>query len=443
MLRVICMVESTEPIILCIASFFKGNKFIRECWRQDLPTVLLTREKLLTEAWERDCLEGLFAVPGEGNAQSYLMAATQIARHRRISRVVALEEYDVVTAAYIREHLCLPGIGSTAAKHFQDKLAMRVQAQNLGIPQPPFVSLVNCQSVGRFMEEIQPPWMLKPRVGASSMGIRKLHTPEEVWRAISELDQRENFHEQSPFYLLEKHVPGDVYHVDSLVDEGEILFANVERYGAPPFDIAHFGGVTTSHSIPHDSAERNSLIMLNEKLLRSLRFEPGVTHAEFIHCAGSRQQEISAGPQASQDRAAVQNKDDAGFYFLEVAARVGGAYTAETVEAATGIDLWREWARIELASPARPYSLPKVCNQHSGIAVALARQEHPDTSRYTDPEIVYRVQKPWHVGLIVRSADYSRIRHLLSDYVRRFNEDFTAFCPAEETPEYYLRHQSA
>lgn len=57
---------------------------------------------------------------------------------------------------------------------------------------------------------------------------------------------------------------------------------------------------------------------------------------------------------------------------------------------------------------------------------------------YTDPEIVYRVCKPWHVGLIVRSPDYERVVDLLARYARRFSEDFTAVAPAEETPEQHL-----
>ena len=418
------MFDPSEPVILCIASFFKGNEFIRECRRQGVPTVLLTREKLLEAAWARECIDGFFAVPGEANVRSYLLAATNVARYCRILRVVALEEYDVATAAHIREHLCIPGMDSTSAMRFQDKLVMRFHAESFGTPQPAFVSLINYQSLAKFMGEVEPPWMLKPRIGASSMGIRKVHTAEEVWRAVEELDRRENYYEQSPYYLLEQHVTGDVYHVDSLVHEGKVVFANVERYGVPPFEVAHFGGVTTSQRIPCDAVERAGLLELNEKLLHDFHFQHGVTHAEYIHPAHT--QTTGSAP--------------LDFCFLEVAARVGGAYTAETIEAATGIELWREWARIELSSPGRPYVPPQTRNDYSGIAIALARQEHPDTSGYTDPEIVYRVQKPWHVGLIVCSRNHDRVQQLLAEYVQRFNQEFTAFCPAEETPEYYLKN---
>lgn len=199
-----------------------------------------------------------------------------------------------------------------------------------------------------------------------------------------------------------------------------MLFASVERYGAPPFEVSHFGGVPVSYFVKHGSQEQRALLALNEKLLKGFGFEQGVTHAEFIRPADLAQ------PESDQ------------FIFLEVAARVGGAYTADTIEAATGINLWREWARIELATPERPYILPPVRNEYAGIALSLARQENPCTCRYDDPEIVYRVRKPWHVGLIVRSPDQGRVISLLTEYARRFSEDFTAVAPAEERAEQHL-----
>src|SRR5690349_21989055 len=137
------MTNSKTPTILCIASFFKGNDFIRESKRRGAGVVLLTREKLLGAEWARDSLDDLIAIPGKTSVQSYLAAATYVARRRRVVRVVALEEYDIVTAAHIREHLCVPGMGTTTARSFQDKLAMRCKADEAGIQQPKFVSLVN------------------------------------------------------------------------------------------------------------------------------------------------------------------------------------------------------------------------------------------------------------------------------------------------------------
>jgi biotin carboxylase len=411
------MTDSKAPTIICVASFFKGNDFIRECKRLGAAVVLLTREKLLEAGWARESLDDLIAIPGKTSVQSYLAAASYVARQRRVSHVVALEEYDIVTAAHIREHLCVSGMGTTTARCFQDKLAMRCKANEIAIPQPGFVSLVNYEVIDEFMKRTSPPWMLKPRIGASSMGMKKLHDPEAVWRAIADLDAREAFHERSDFHLLEQFIPGDVYHVDSLVVASKVVFTSVERYGLPPFEVSHSGGVPISYSVKHGSQEQRALFAVNKKLLKGFGIEHGVTHAEFIRPA-----------QHESDR----------FIFLEVAARVGGAYTADTIEAATGINFWREWARIELATPERPYVLPSIRKEYAGIAVSLARQETPCTANYDDLEIVYRVRKPWHVGLIVRSPDQERVINLLTEYARRFNEDFTAVAPAEERADQHL-----
>ena len=120
--------------------------------------------------------------------------------------------------------------------------------------------------------------------------------------------------------------------------------------------------------------------------------------------------------------------------FLETSARVGGAYIVDVVEAATGINLWREWARLEVAGEERTYVLPRVAEAAAGIALCLARQERPDLSRYDDAEIVKRIPKAHHAGLIVRSSDFGRVESLLDNYVQRFAVDFLATMPAPERP---------
>jgi hypothetical protein len=103
------------------------------------------------------------------------------------------------------------------------------------------------------------------------------------------------------------------------------------------------------------------------------------------------------------------------------------------LEAASGVNLWAEWARVELArargvAPERP----RPRREYAGIALSLARQEHPDTSEYDDPEIVHRVEKPNHVGLIVRSKERQRVSELLAQYAERFARDFSAYVPPPE-----------
>ena len=57
------MGETRSITFLCIASYFKGQEFIRECKRQGCRVILLTDEKLLDADWPRDCIDEIHAMP--------------------------------------------------------------------------------------------------------------------------------------------------------------------------------------------------------------------------------------------------------------------------------------------------------------------------------------------------------------------------------------------
>jgi hypothetical protein len=232
-----------------------------------------------------------------------------------------------------------------------------------------------------------------------------IDAPEALWPILDSLgDQQSSF-------LLEMFIHGDVYHVDSVVSEREVAFSSVSRYGQPPMAVAQKGGIFTTYLLPGESGGATSLRDLNRELTDALGLVRGVSHAEFIR-AGS----------------------DGHFYFLECAARVGGAYISEMVEIATGINLWREWARIEIAGGKEPYRLPAVRCDYAGLILSLARQEDPDTSAYNDPEIALRLKRRHHAGLVLRSSDPARIQSLLENYSRRFAEEFLAIEPPGTKP---------
>jgi hypothetical protein len=104
------------------------------------------------------------------------------------------------------------------------------------------------------------------------------------------------------------------------------------------------------------------------------------------------------------------------------------------IEAATDINLWREWARLEIGAGKQPYQLPPARRDYAAVIVSLARQEHPDTSAYIDPEIAYRVTKYHHAGFVLKSPDPARIQQLLDSYSARFATDFLATQPVPEKP---------
>jgi len=392
--------------ILCLASYEKGYTFLCECRRQGCHTILVTREKLADGAWPRDCISEFFTMPDLADRQAVINAVSFLARTRLIDRIVPLDDYDVETAAALREHLRVPGMGDTTARYFRDKLAMRVQARDRGILVPDFVPTINYDQIRVFMDRVPPPWMLKPRSEAATVGIRKIEQPDELWQSLEILGDRQSY------YVLEQFIPGDVYHVDAIISEREVLWAEAHQYRTPPLRVTNEGGIFMSQTLPRQTPDEQTLQSLVRELIAALGFVRGVTHTEFI-----------------------KGHDDCRFYFLETAARVAGAHIAEMVEAATGLNLWAEWAKIEIAGSAGPYELPPTHQDYAGIIISLARQEHPDTSAYTDPEIAWRLNRAHHAGLIVAAPEPARVTALLDSYIPRFYADFhTSAPPHQERP---------
>ncbi len=296
-------------------------------------------------------------------------------------------------------------MGTSTTACFRDKLAMRASARRSGILAPEFCGIFNYDDLRTFMQHVSAPWLLKPRAEASALGIRKIQEPEQLWRRLDELGD-----EQSRF-LLEEFVSGEIYHVDSIVSERKVVFSAVHKYGRPPLQVMHDGGVFTTRTVDRRSKDWTRLTRINAKLGPALGMVRGVTHAEFI------------------------KGEDGRYYFLEIAARVGGAFISELVETATGVNLWREWAKLEVTNLlGESYLCPETRTDYAGSVLCLAKTAEPDTSAFNAPEIVLRLKKHHHAGLIVRSADSDRVKQLVEQYGVEFAEHFLARMPAPAKP---------
>jgi biotin carboxylase len=399
------MNTNEQPWILCISSYEKGQAFMQECAALGCRVVLLTVEKLRHADWPRAILEDFVTMPEGLTLEQVTNTVTYLARAKRFDGIVALDEFDMETAAALREHMRVPGMGRTLTSHFRDKLAMREEAQRSGALVPDFTRVLVHEELREWMERVPAPWVLKPRSEASAIGIRKCHDAAHVWRTLEELGDRQSF------FVLERFVPGDIFHVDAIVSEGAVVFASVSGYGKPPMQVMHEGGVFTTRILERASDVSHSLVEMNARLMPALGMVHGVTHAEYIRGA------------------------DGQYYFLEAAARVGGAFIADVVETATGVNLWREWARIEVASlRGGKYEVPEPQGLYAGSVLCLARTAEPDTAIFTAPEIVLRLKKHHHAGLIVRSEDPERVRGLLEEYAEGFAREYLATAPVPEKP---------
>ncbi len=395
--------------ILCVSRFYKGVDFIKAVKAEGHSAYLLTSSKLKEEAWPWNDIACTYYMEedenGEWHMPTLITGLSYTLRSIKFDILVSLDDFDVENTAHLREYFRINGMGETTARYFRDKLAMRIKARTSRINVPSFTALFNDEDIHQFAEEVPAPWMIKPRGQASATGIKKIHSKDELWQELNALgDDRHK-------YLVERFAPGEVFHVDSLTFEGKVIFSRVSKYMSTPFEVAHGGGIFRSHTVAPKTEDEIALLKMNEEIMISFGMKFSASHTEFI------------------------KGQDGQYYFLETSSRVGGANLAEMVEAATGINLWAEWAKIEIAAHTHgKYKLPKVRKDHAGIIVSLSRFEQPDLSSFIDSEIVWRMCKKHHFGLIVSSKNHAIITQLLNAYAERVLHEFHASLPAPSRP---------
>ncbi|MBC7922364.1 MAG: ATPase [Ferruginibacter sp.] len=393
---------------LCIASYFKGQDFLRSLKREGCLVYLVTAKGLEGKAWPWEAIDETFYVEetarGQWDLDQVATGLAYVMRHRRIDRIAALDDFDVEKATFLREHFRIPGMGQTTGRYFRDKLAMRMKATEAGIRVPSFSALFHDADIHDFTQRVAPPWVVKPRTEASAAGIQKVHSAEELWPVLEKLGDERHW------YLIEQFKPGDVYHVDGLSMDNQILFSRASQYLSTPMEVAHGGGIFRSCTAAFGSREDKALQKLNAAVMKAFHMRYSAFHSEYI-----------------------QSKEDGQFYFLETASRVGGANLAEMVEFSSGINLWGEWARIEVAvARGAPYQLPPVRHDCAGIVISLCRHPQPDYALFTDEEVVWKLNLDHHIGFIFRSGQRERVTELLDQYTRRIQTDFHASAPARE-----------
>lgn len=403
---------SDSKTFLCISNYFKGNAFLTSLKKQGNRVFLVTTEQLRDKPWAVEYIDEIFYMPGQDldwDMDLLLKGVGGLMKEHKVDAIVALDDYDVEKAAFLRENFRVAGMGQTTGRYFRDKLAMRIKAKDAGIRVPAFSSLFHNADINHFADTVDAPWVLKPRSEASAHGIIKVYDKESLWRHLDELG------DNRIYYLIEQFKPGDVYHADGLQLEGKTLFLTVSKYLATPMEISQGGGIFRSANIPYGSDDDKKIKKVNEAIMKAFGLRNGASHTEFI-----------------------KSREDGEIYFLETASRVGGAHLAEMVEAATDINLWVEWAKIEDAvAKNKKYELPKVAKNYAGIVLTLSKYEHPDLSSFDDSEVCFRVPLEYHAGLIVKSPKQERIMQLLDQYAERFASELSATAEAPEVKKFH------
>ena len=396
--------------IVCISCYYKGYDFMEELKELGNRVILITSENFKDKNWPWESIDEVYYMteiePSVWNLDHLIQGFSHLTKIHKIDAVIALDDYDVEKAAYVRETFRIPGMGQTTQRYFRDKLAMRQMAKDCGIDAPEFTSIFNDEIVNEFADKVEAPWVLKPRSEASATGIIKIKNKDELWEAIN------NLGEQRHLFLLESFKPGDVFHVDSLVYKREIVFCSASQYLSTPMEVSHDGGVFRTKTLGRYSEEFKALEEANTTVLKSFGLVNGATHTEFI-----------------------RSKENGKWYFLETSSRVGGAHIPDLVEASSGINLWREWAKIEDAILRdEDYSLAKPTGFSAGLIIALAKDKTPDHTNFQSEEVVKFLPLDYHVGIVYKSDSAEKIQERLDESAEMIIRDFLNIIPPKSKP---------
>ncbi|MCW3161810.1 ATP-grasp domain-containing protein [Chryseobacterium oryctis] len=399
-----------EKTIACISCYYKGYDFMDEMKRLGNKIILITSENLKEKNWPWHAIDEVFYMPeikpSVWNLEHLIQGFSHLMQTRKVDAVIALDDYDVEKAALVRETFRIPGMGQTTHRYFRDKLAMRQKAKDSGINVPEFTAIFNNDEVNSFVDKIPAPWVLKPRSEASASGIKKITSKDELWDALHTLG------EERHLFLLESFKPGDVYHVDSLTFNKDIVFTSASKYLAPPMQVSHEGGVFRTKTLGRYSDEFQALEQVNAKVLSNFGLINGATHTEFI-----------------------RSKDDGKYYFLETSSRVGGAHIPDLVEASSNINIWREWARIEDALlRGKKYEVSKPTGYYSGLIVALIKDKEPNYNEFECTEAVKFLPIDYHVGIVYKSNDAQIVQERLDNAAEKIHSEMLNILPPKGKP---------
>lgn len=326
-----------------------------------------------------------------------------IVQHGVPTKVVALNEGDLLNAALIRERWGVPGDNVDWAERFRDKLNMLdVAALQTSIAVLPARKVESEEALAQFGEEHGYPLVLKPRYGTASRGVKILHGPAEIHGV--------EFREAEPM-MVQVYCPAPILHVDGWWDGQRLVVVTVSRYLNT---CADFGPDSPLGSIELEAGvdERSITDRVAHLLTVFAPLSEIVFHLELFEM-GSQ------------------------LLFLEIAARVGGAEIPFVWRDVRGIDLvgiawelqagasnrYREAAR-RLSSSGRPQA-----NDRGAWVIArrgVALPEGLETLYWEQPQSVERCASGVYEGartrVRLRSSDHSALQRDVGVILERLSQ---------------------
>lgn len=239
-------------------------------------------------------------------------------------RLICLDEFDILTAASLREKFNIPGGKTADYLPFRNKIVMKEILLAMNIRVPKFISLEGMELIDlegvyeNIVTNVGSEFIVKPISGASSIETARIKNYEEflAWANAVNGSIKD--------YEAEEFISGKLYHCDSFVKNGKIVFSEVSECLSTCLDYAT--GIASDGSIvlPENDTLRNKINQFNETVLKILNRPDGAFHHELFV------------------------KPNGEIIFLEIAARPGGGEIVKNLDNNFGFNLYEQSLRHEL-----------------------------------------------------------------------------------------------
>ncbi|HET8662503.1 MAG TPA: hypothetical protein VFM55_26475 [Micromonosporaceae bacterium] len=279
--------------------------------REELVVVTLQRaldglDPATVGAWFR-----AFEVVPDYESPGVESLAAQLCARYGVRRILTTSEGDIVRAARLRDRLGLPGQDLASATAYRDKFVMKSLASAAGVPVAPMRMVHDPGELAGFVARQGLPVVVKLPEGKGSIGQSVLTDASEVagfcrwWR------------ENPQPFLAEGWVAGPAFHVDGLMDGGEVLLSWPSCYVYTQWQTRHDSLPFISGMLPAEHPGFAPLQELTAAVIGTLPPPPGMHpfHAEVFLTGGGE------------------------YVFCEIACRAGGGLIVDEIHRAFGVQL--------------------------------------------------------------------------------------------------------
>lgn len=136
--------------------------------------------------------------------------------------VIATAERDILRAARLRELFGIPGQSLESALAFRDKVKMKTILKRAKIMVPAFARCETTFDLYNFIKQQGYPVVVKPVDGMGSRNTTIIHHKEDLRRFL--------FEGITPNLQVETFIQGEMYHIDALVLNGQLIYSWPSKY---------------------------------------------------------------------------------------------------------------------------------------------------------------------------------------------------------------------